>query len=141
MTALHANEALYKRICDTSDQNSGPRWSLISRVYCISLLVSELVLHDHHCCQAATLPLIQGLDHVIFVTALERKIFLRQYAIKLKKSGTKVRRISPGSKRSSYPQQPQGVGAFPPPCCPVTTKAPLPPGEEGGTLTSPPKAS
>lgn len=33
---------------------------------------------------------LQGIDHVIFMTALERKILLRQYAVKLKRSGTKV---------------------------------------------------
>lgn len=33
---------------------------------------------------------MQGLDHVIFVTAQERKIYFRQYTIKFKKSGTKV---------------------------------------------------
>ena len=32
----------------------------------------------------------QGLDHVVFVTALEGKLLLRQYVIALKKSGTRV---------------------------------------------------
>ena len=35
----------------------------------------------------------QGLDHVIFVTALEGKLLLRQYVIALKKSGTRVPRV------------------------------------------------
>ena len=34
---------------------------------------------------------LMGLDHVIFVTAVDRTLLLRQYAVKLKKSGTKVR--------------------------------------------------
>ena len=34
---------------------------------------------------------VQGLDHVIFVAPAERQLLLRMYAIKLKKSGTKVR--------------------------------------------------
>ena len=34
---------------------------------------------------------LMGLDHVIFVTAADRTLLLRQYAVKLKKSGTKVR--------------------------------------------------
>ena len=33
----------------------------------------------------------QGLDHVMFVTAIDKKLLLRQYHIQLKKSGTKVR--------------------------------------------------
>lgn len=33
---------------------------------------------------------MQGVDHVIYVTALERTLLFRQYAIKLKRSGTKV---------------------------------------------------
>ena len=39
------------------------------------------------------LALRQGLDHVIFVTALEGKLLLRQYRIALKKSGTRVPRV------------------------------------------------
>ena len=35
----------------------------------------------------------QGLDHVIFVTALEGKLLLRQYVIALKKSGTRIPRV------------------------------------------------
>lgn len=33
---------------------------------------------------------MQGVDHVIFVTAQDRIMYFRQYAIRLKKSGTKV---------------------------------------------------
>ena len=33
---------------------------------------------------------MQGLDHVIFVAPVDRQLLLRMYAIKLKKSGTKV---------------------------------------------------
>ena len=33
---------------------------------------------------------LQGLDHVMFVTAVDKKLLLRQYHIQLKKSGTKV---------------------------------------------------
>jgi hypothetical protein len=33
---------------------------------------------------------LQGVDHVIFVAALGRKLLLRTYAIRMKKSGTKV---------------------------------------------------
>ena len=36
---------------------------------------------------------LQGLDHVIFVTALEAKLLLRQYRIALKKSGTRIPRV------------------------------------------------
>ena len=36
---------------------------------------------------------MQGLDHVIFMTALEGKLLLRQYRIALKKSGTRVPRV------------------------------------------------
>ena len=34
---------------------------------------------------------MQGLDHVIFVAPVDRQLLFRMYAIKLKKSGTKVR--------------------------------------------------
>ena len=34
--------------------------------------------------------LLQGLDHVILVAAAEQRIHLRQYAVRLKKSGTRV---------------------------------------------------
>ena len=33
---------------------------------------------------------VQGLDHVIFVAPVDRQLLFRMYAIKLKKSGTKV---------------------------------------------------
>ena len=35
----------------------------------------------------------QGLDHVMFVTAVDKKLLLRQYHIQLKRSGTKVPRV------------------------------------------------
>ena len=35
----------------------------------------------------------QGLDHVIFVTAVERKLLFRQYHVALKRSGTKTPRV------------------------------------------------
>lgn len=33
---------------------------------------------------------LQGLDHVIMVAAAEKMVYLRQYAVRLKKSGTQV---------------------------------------------------
>ena len=36
-------------------------------------------------------PAMQGITNVIFVTALDRRVLLRQYAVALKKSGTKAR--------------------------------------------------
>jgi hypothetical protein len=36
---------------------------------------------------------MQGLDHVIFVAAVERKLLFRIYAIRLKRSGTSVRAL------------------------------------------------
>ncbi len=33
---------------------------------------------------------VQGLDHVIFVAPVDQQLLFRMYAIKLKKSGTKV---------------------------------------------------
>ena len=41
----------------------------------------------------------QGLDHVIFVAAVERRLLFRIYAIKLKRSGTKVNPDSSGPKK------------------------------------------
>lgn len=39
------------------------------------------------------LPYSQGLDHVILVTALDRRLLLRQYSITFKRSGTTVPRV------------------------------------------------
>ncbi|EIE24419.1 Brix-domain-containing protein [Coccomyxa subellipsoidea C-169] len=36
---------------------------------------------------------LKGVDHVIFVAAMDRKLLLRPYAIRFKKSGTKIPRV------------------------------------------------
>lgn len=49
--------------------------------------------YDFKPCSAYDCAGTQGLDHVMFVTAVDKKLLLRQYHIQLKRSGTKVPRV------------------------------------------------
>ena len=60
-----------------------------SRSYYNPFMVHSLVLMLRRFCNHGCLRL-QGLDHVIFVAAVDSRLLFKTYAIRLKKSGTQV---------------------------------------------------